>query len=1064
MRSDRTDMQLPGDLRRIPLRYAGHCKGCSKKLEQGIRAYWSPSASKIWCEACIQRTSRGAEPAVAEKIDSAPKIESVSRKLDREVKESQVVVERTPWQQLCDYTLSCVEGEAAETLIDFELRDKRWFSHDGSEKLVIGHEDSICAPAGLDGKLEKRKKSVVYGWPTVVIRGRDKKAKVAPLFALQIEAERNEENSVTLHAVTEAEFNLAVAASGVFDPSAMEEVKELMLDGLPFGDAVAFEELSRDIAIILGLKIHSKPDGGRLASDFTREQGMHNAAISVLAEWTGYTATLRDELKELRSRSDWQLTAAAHLFSNIENENRTNKGPLAAPLPCNQSQEEVLAKIRAESLTVVTGPPGTGKTQLVVNAVTNAWLDGDKVLVTSTNNGAVDVAVRRAAKDVGTGLLIRTGNRDEREKVSDRITMAVSEAKKHTGKQASARARLRRAVNDRNALLEKQERLHQLDVLLLKSSERRKELEQEAKNASRRLWLEPGPPKFGMDYASIKIKARQLPKAWFFRGCRSARFRRRLGCKADAELRTIALWAEISLRITELRVGIDSCRDERIRIAEELGNIGENLREADNEWSHASKDAVRAETTAKIRSASRALAEFAQSSAQGGRLKRIIANSLPHLHGWACTALTAQNNFPLEPDLFDLVIIDEASQCSLATMLPLAYRTKRLAVVGDPHQLNPIVPIGDGHLKEIARQAGFDNDQLRERGMHHKDGSAYAAFERALKPASPVMLNEHYRCHPHIARWFNRKFYGDALTVLTDVSTTSVQDRAVGWVDIEGEAERPSTGSWINLREAEQSVRQIEAELKAGCGSLGVVTPFQAQAHLVRNLAQRRFSLEVLDEIEFMSGTAHRLQGDERDTIIFSAVVSPKISPASIRWIEKEKNLLNVAVSRAKSKLIVIGHPQIEKLGGSTLASLRTYVREEFSSERTVESSLASFRTDSEAENLLLEALQINNFSPYAKINVEGYELDFALLEQGIKLNIEVDGDQHIDARGRRCRQDITRDRVLAKLGWMVHRIPAWRCHEEIDLVIKEIDCERDRLLKQRGIKTTHNDEDMGCK
>ena len=157
--------------------------------------------------------------------------------------------------------------------------------------------------------------------------------------------------------------------------------------------------------------------------------------------------------------------------------------------------------------------------------------------------------------------------------------------------------------------------------------------------------------------------------------------------------------------------------------------------------------------------------------------------------------------------------------------------------------------------------------------------------------------------------------------------------------------------------------------------------------------------------------------------------------------------MLKVAVSRARSRLVVIGHPRIGEIGGSTLASLRTYVRDEVSSERTAESASASFRTDSEAERLLLEALQVEGFSPYAKINVEGYELDFALLEQGIKLNIEVDGDQHIDARGMRRRQDITRDRVLAKIGWSVLRIPAWRCHEEIDSVVEEVGRERERLL-----------------
>ena len=64
--------------------------------------------------------------------------------------------------------------------------------------------------------------------------------------------------------------------------------------------------------------------------------------------------------------------------------------------------------------------------------------------------------------------------------------------------------------------------------------------------------------------------------------------------------------------------------------------------------------------------------------------------------------------------------------------------------------------------------------------------------------------------------------------------------------------------------------------------------------------------------------------------------------------------------------------------------------------------------------------MQLGDFMPYAKLDVEGYELDFALLEQGIKLNVEVDGDQHLDARGRQRRQDLARDRVLAKLGWTV--------------------------------------------
>ena len=94
-----------------------------------------------------------------------------------------------------------------------------------------------------------------------------------------------------------------------------------------------------------------------------------------------------------------------------------------------------------------------------MNAVANAWLDGDKVLVTSTNNGAVNVAVARTAKDVSVGLLIRTGNRDERVAVPGRITAASEQASEHRGNPAAARAGLKRAATERAQLMEKLARL-----------------------------------------------------------------------------------------------------------------------------------------------------------------------------------------------------------------------------------------------------------------------------------------------------------------------------------------------------------------------------------------------------------------------------------------------------------------------------------------------------------------------------------------------------------------------------------------------------------------------------
>ena len=84
--------------------------------------------------------------------------------------------------------------------------------------------------------------------------------------------------------------------------------------------------------------------------------------------------------------------------------------------------------------------------------------------------------------------------------------------------------------------------------------------------------------------------------------------------------------------------------------------------------------------------------------------------------------------------------------------------------------------------------------------------------------------------------------------------------------------------------------------------------------------------------------------------------------------------------------------------------------------------------------------------APLAKLDVEGFELDFALMEGPAKLNVEVDGDHHFDVRGRQRRSDMARDDILGRLGWKVLRIPAWRCHDAPDEAAAHIKSAHERL------------------
>ena len=215
-----------------------------------------------------------------------------------------------------------------------------------------------------------------------------------------------------------------------------------------------------------------------------------------------------------------------------------------------------------------------------------------------------------------------------------------------------------------------------------------------------------------------------------------------------------------------------------------------------------------------------------------------------------------------------------------------------------------------------------------------------------------------------------------------------------------------------------------------------MVTPFAAQARHIGRLAEEEVAggREALDSVDFISGSAFRLQGNERDVIIFSPVLAPGISPHGMRWVERERQMINVAVSRARQLLVVVGHPEMAQWGGPTLTSLRDYAK-------TVSDNpgLARYQTDSDPERRLLSAMRESGLAPQAKVLVEGFELDFAIRGPTRKLNVEVDGDQHVDDRGQQIRGDVVRDRILRAEGWEVVRVKAWRCWTDLGNVVDEI-------------------------
>src|ERR1039458_6678988 len=208
-----------------------------------------------------------------------------------------------------------------------------------------------------------------------------------------------------------------------------------------------------------------------------------------------------------------------------------------------------------------------------------------------------------------------------------------------------------------------------------------------------------------------------------------------------------------------------------------------------------------------------------------------------------------------------------------------------------------------------------------------------------------VNLRDHHRSHRDIISFSNRHFYRGALRIATDherLKRPQTEGEALGpavrWCEIKGKVIRPAGGGAMNGPEAEAIVAETrKLVLDRGYnGAIGVVTPFRAQANRIRTLVhQDRELTHRLAALQFVVDTVHGFQGDERDVIFFSPVVSLGVNDNTLRFLKTHGNLFNVAITRARSELVVVGDRQAALDSGvGYLASFAEYARSLRSEER----------------------------------------------------------------------------------------------------------------------------------
>lgn len=704
------------------------------------------------------------------------------------------------------------------------------------------------------------------------------------------------------------------------------------------------------------------------------------------------------------------------------------------PLSLSDSQEKVIKNIENNKFIAVQGPPGTGKSQTIVNLVAHLIANGKTVLVASRMDKAVDVVADRL-NDLGAPFLaLRAGRLNYQKQLSyqlqdllsgkvdidseyeDSLFADVDDMKSHINILKESENKCEKIIkleNDwRNLSAETQIHENSIgDMQFIKTSLKKPELDTIS--------------------ALIKTLEHNMEKTGF--------------------LANIANYGAINTLKKLLKLkSFDVTFENLTRLKQELEVAGMiyNLRKIEAEIQKTGNLHVLCEQIKQLKKKQKPLAINILKNRRREALKGILRDQIkcqrlkvhalslvstrrrqqshimetedfqPILEAfpcWCVTTFAISGSLPLKPGLFDVAIIDEASQCDIASCFPILYRAKKAVIVGDDKQLPHL-----SFLEKAKEQSFLSQYGIPEKYQLMWRFRTNSMFDLAdYYSMNSVMLDEHFRSLPPVIEFSNREFYGGRMRVMKkDVSDEPVLETVIvpdGKVDFDATR---------NLPEIEALVKRlydiiVEDERKNPDKpvSIGIISPFRAQVEQLKISVSKVLSDHMIQKHQVEIGTAHTFQGDERDIILMSWAFANNSFPQSLTFLQKP-NLFNVAITRARYKVINFVSRDPKTLQEGLFRDYMSYI-EEYTNKRE---ALKNCKIDENIYKNNLEreiAEQIRTLGHTVKAGVEIAGLSADLLVDD-KLVIEVDG---VEDSIKSAVSNMKKQSIIERCGFPVRRV-----------------------------------------